>query len=99
MKTRYHSTSTPTSSFSIVEDAATLHEFYSITRQLGNDKKVRFTSKTDEADNIEWHFTYRRRHLTLQYNIYNGITLFTHSQKDHTTAEQLVSSLLPNKAV
>lgn len=93
MKTKYHSTTTSTSAFSIVEEAATLHEFYSFAQQLSNDKKVRFTGKIDDADNIEWHFTYRGRPLTLQYNIYNGISLFAHSLRDNTAAQQLVSVL------
>lgn len=93
MKAKYHSTSTSNNTFAIIEDVATLNQFYSFARELSNDKKVRFMGKTDEADNIEWNFTYRGRPLTLQYNIYNGISLFTHSLKDNTAAEQLVSVL------
>lgn len=93
MKTNYHTTITSSGSFAIVEDAATLNEFYSFTRQLGNDKKVRFTGKTDDAEIIEWNFTYRGRPLTLQYSIYNGISMLAHSQKDHTAAQQLASAL------
>lgn len=100
MKTKYHSTTTTTSisTFSIVEDAATLHEFYSFAQQLSNDRKVRFTGKTDDADNIEWNFTYKGRPLTLQYNIYNGISLFAHSLKDNTAAQQLVAVLINRPA-
>lgn len=94
MKTNNYTTTTSSGSFSIVEDAATLNEFYSFTRQLGNDKKVRFTGKTDDAESIDWNFTYRGRPLTLQYDIYNGISLFAHSQKDHSAAQQLVSALM-----
>lgn len=92
MKTEYHSTLT-SSAITVLEETATLNEFYSFTDQLSNHKKVRFTGKTDEADNIDWHFKYRGRELTLQYNIYNGISLIPHTIKGNRAAEELASTL------
>ncbi|RXK81175.1 DUF3630 family protein [Filimonas effusa] len=92
MKTKYHSTlTTPTPA--VIEETGTLNQFYSFTQQLSNHKKVRFTGKTDEADNIDWNFRYRGRELTLQYNIYNGISLIPHSTRGNEAVEELASTL------
>ena len=66
----------------IIDDSASLQQFYSFTDQLSRNKKVRFTGKMDEADNIEWNFKYRGYLLTLQYNIYNGVSLSQPNGKD-----------------
>jgi hypothetical protein len=92
MKTEYHSTLT-TSPATVIEETATLHDFYSFTEQLSNHKKVRFTGKTDEADNIDWRFKYRGRELTLQYNIYNGISLIPHNTRGNRAAAELATAL------
>jgi len=66
----------------IIDDNASLQQFYLFTDQLSRNKKVRFTGKMDEADNIEWNFKYRGYPLTLQYNIYNGVSLSQPKGKD-----------------
>ena len=92
MKTNYHSTLTsPTPA--VIEETGTLNQFYSFTEQLSNHKRVRFTGKTDEADNIDWNFKYRGRELTLQYNISNGISLIPHSLRGNEAVEELASTL------
>ena len=66
----------------IIDDAASLRQFYLLTNQLSRNKRVRFLGKLDDADNIEWNFKYRGYPLTLQYNIYNGVTLSQQNGKD-----------------
>ena len=66
----------------IIDDGASLQQFYLLTNQLSRNKRVRFTGKLDEADNIDWYFKYRGYTLTLHYNIYNGVTLSQQSGKD-----------------
>ena len=66
----------------IIDDAASLRQFYLLTNQLSRNKRVRFLGKLDDADNIEWNFKYRGYPLTLQYNIYNGVTLSQQNAKD-----------------
>jgi hypothetical protein len=66
----------------IIDEGASLQQFYLFTNQLSRHKKVRFTGKLDEADNIDWNFKYRGYPLTLHYNIYNGITLSQPNGKD-----------------
>jgi len=66
----------------IIDDGASLQQFYLLTNQLSRNKRVRFTGKLDEADTIDWNFKYRGYPLTLHYNIYNGVTLSQQSGKD-----------------
>jgi hypothetical protein len=66
----------------IIDDSASLQQFYSLTNQLSQNRRVRFVGKLDDADIIEWNFKYRGYPLTLQYNIYNGVTLSQPNGKD-----------------
>lgn len=74
----------------IIDDSASLQQFYTLTNQLSRNKKVRFVGKLDDADIIEWNFKYRGYSLTLQYNIYNGVTLSYQNAKDKVVNEVAV---------
>lgn len=74
----------------IIDDSASLQQFYTLTNQLSRNKKVRFVGKLDDADIIEWNFKYRGYPLTLQYNIYNGVTLSYQNAKDKVVNEVAV---------
>lgn len=65
-----------------IDDHASLQQFYLFTDHLSSNRRVRFTGKLDEAEIIEWHFKYRGYPLTLQYDIYNGISLSQPGAKD-----------------
>jgi hypothetical protein len=80
----------------IIDESASLQQFYLFTK-LSRHKKVRFIGKMDEADNIEWNFKYRGYPLTLQYNIYNGITLSQLKGKDLKVVNE-VAIILKNKS-
>ncbi len=90
MQATYHST---VSDNTIIDENGSLNQFYSLTNQLSKTRHVRFTSKTDEADVIEWHFKYRGRPLTLQYNIYNGVSLYSRESKDAEKVQELMGKL------
>ncbi len=77
----------------IIDENGSLNQFYSLTNKLSKTRHVRFTGKNDEADNIEWHFKYRGRQLTLQYNIYNGVSLYSRDVKDAETVTKLIDKL------
>jgi hypothetical protein len=81
----------------IIDDSASLQQFYLLTNQLSRNKKVRFIGKMDEADNIEWNFKYRGYALILQYNIYNGVTLSQPNGKDLKVVNE-VAVILKNKS-
>ncbi|WP_153796520.1 hypothetical protein [Foetidibacter luteolus] len=78
---------------SVIDENGSLQKFYSLTHELSKSRHVRFTGKTDEADNIAWRFKYRGRELTLQYSIYNGVTLQPVNSKDSGTAYELAVKL------
>ena len=77
----------------VIDDSASLQQFYLLTNELSRIRKVRFTDKLDEADNIEWNFKYRGYPLTLQYNIYRGVTLSPQNNKDVKVVNELAGKL------
>ena len=77
----------------IIDDNATLQQFYGLTNELSRIRKVRFTSKHDEIDNIEWNFKYRGYPLSLNYSIYSGVTLAPQNSKDAKVVVELVGKL------
>jgi len=90
MENMYHTTTTAR----VISETGSLTEFYNLTNKLSQTRFVRFTGKNDEADNIEWRFTYRGRKLMLQYNIYTGLSLHTSNIKDSKAAEKLAEKLI-----
>ncbi|QEC67613.1 hypothetical protein FRZ67_10040 [Panacibacter ginsenosidivorans] len=77
----------------IIDDNATLQQFYGLTNELSRIRKVRFTSKHDEIDNIEWNFKYRGYPLSLNYSIYSGVTLTPQNSKDAKVVIELAGKL------
>jgi hypothetical protein len=79
----------------IIDDNATLQQFYVLTDELSRIRKVRFTSKLDEIDSIEWNFKYRGYPLSLNYSIYSGVTLKPQNKtdKDAKVMVELASKL------
>jgi hypothetical protein len=77
----------------VINEYGSLHQFYCLTNQLSKNKKVKFISKDDEADNIDWKFSYRGKELILQYNIYNGLCILPSSNRHAAFANELAGSL------
>ncbi len=77
----------------VIDETGSLQKFYLLTNELSSNRHVRFISKTDNADNIEWHFKYHGHPLALQYNIYNGLTLMPQNTKDIGAAGKLAVKL------
>ena len=72
---------------------SSLADFYNLTGKLSKIRFLRFTGKQDEVDSIQWTFTYRKRKFTLQYSIYNGISLSSDSAKDQKLIDKLTDKL------
>ncbi|HET7898034.1 MAG TPA: hypothetical protein VFL47_10200 [Flavisolibacter sp.] len=60
----------------VLDGEGGLKRFYQIASILSDDLNVVFTNKEDDFDAINWDFQLEKYLLTLQYSIYNGITLF-----------------------
>ena len=72
---------------------SSLADFYNIIARLSKIPFVRMTGKEDEADCIDWSFTYRKRKFTIQYSIYNGISLFSNEEKIEKLINKLAAKL------
>ena len=77
----------------VIDDNASLQQFYVLTNELSRIRKVRFTGKLDEVDSIEWNFKYRGYPLSLHYSIYSGVTLTPQNSKDSKVVIELVGKL------
>jgi hypothetical protein len=66
----------------VIDDDGGLKRFYQIANILTDDLKVNFVSKEDDFDAISWDFQLGHHLLTLQYSIFNGISLFPTRTKD-----------------
>jgi hypothetical protein len=66
----------------VIDDDGGLKRFYQIADILTDDLKVSFTNKEDDFDAISWDFTMGHHLLTLQYSIYNGISVFPTRTRD-----------------
>jgi hypothetical protein len=60
----------------VIDADGNLKRFYQIASILTDDLSLSFTTKEDDFDAINWAFYLNHYNLTLQYSIYNGITLF-----------------------
>ncbi len=72
---------------------SSLAEFYNLAGKLSSLRSVRLTAKADDADCIEWTFTYRKQKVTLQYSIYNGISLLYDGSTDKKIIYKLADKL------
>ena len=66
----------------VIDGDGGLKRFYQIAGILTDDLKVSFTNKEDDFDAISWNFMVKSYQLTLQYSIYNGISIFPTKIKD-----------------
>lgn len=66
----------------VIDDDGGLKRFYQIANILTDDLQAVFTRKEDDFDAINWDFTLGHHLLTLQYSIYNGISVFPTRTKD-----------------
>ena len=60
----------------IIADDGNLSLFYRIAGIINEDLRLKFVNKEDEFDSINWNFKFKGHVLTLNYSIYNGISIF-----------------------
>ena len=66
----------------IIADDGNLNLFYRVAGIINEDLRLKFLKKEDEFDTISWSFKFKGHTLTLQYDIYNGISVFPTKTKD-----------------
>lgn len=77
----------------VIDDNCGMKKFNSIANMLLRELKVKFLSKQDDSDTVDWNFRYKGHPLTLHYNIYNGVSIFTQSIKDNEAVNELAKYL------
>lgn len=73
----------------VIDDNCGLKKFNSIANMLMRELKVKFLGKEDDSDTVDWHFKYKGHPLTLHYNIYNGVSIFTQNRKDNDAVNEV----------
>lgn len=68
----------------IIDDNCGISKFYAIASILEDDLKVNFSQQMDDAETVNWHFKYNGELLVLQYNIFNGVSIYAHQDKKKT---------------
>jgi hypothetical protein len=81
----------------VIDDNCGISKFHNIVNIMLQELKVKFLAKEDDSDTVDWHFKYKGRPLTLHYNIYNGVSVFTLSSKNNSAVSE-VAKYLEGKA-
>ena len=66
----------------VIDDDGGLKRFYQVADILSDELNISFINKEDDFDAISWDFQLGQHLLTLQYSIFNGISLFPTRTKD-----------------
>lgn len=77
----------------VITESVSLQQFYRLTNVLSKTRHVHFTAKEDDADILQWRFSYRGNQLALKYDIYNGVTLLF-NEKNVKAANKIAVRLL-----
>ena len=77
----------------VIDDNSGMKKFNSIANMLLKELKVKFLGKQDDSDTVDWHFKYKGHPLTLHYNIYNGVSVFTQNRKDNEAVTEVAKYL------
>lgn len=77
----------------VIDDNCGLKKFYSIANVMAKELKVKFIGKEDDSATVDWHFKYKGQPLTLQHNIYNGVSIFTKAAKGNKVITELANFL------
>lgn len=73
----------------IIDDNCGMSKFFSIANTLERKCKVRFTTKEDNSDTVDWFFIYKGNDLRLHYNIYNGVSICNNGSKGNVVLDKL----------
>ena len=61
---------------------------------LAEELRVIFLDQHDEADSIDWEFEYKQTHLTLHYNIFNGVSISSLSDQASDEKNHLIKEVV-----
>jgi len=75
----YHLTTKQGSTEAVIDDNCGISKFYAIADTLTADLQITFLNQVDDAESLEWDFSYKNQSLTLHYNIFNGVSILAQS--------------------
>ena len=82
----------------VIDDNCGISKFYAIASTLADDLKVNFLNQVDDADSLDWDFSYRNQFLTLHYNIFNGVSIYPqhvkNNKKDNSAVMEVANFLM-----
>jgi hypothetical protein len=59
----------------IIDDNCGISKFYAIANLLQDDLKVDFLNQVDDVDLLNWDFSYKKKFLTLHFDVYGGVSI------------------------
>jgi len=72
----YHLKTPLGNTVAVIDDNCGISKFYAIADTLAIELQVSFLNQVDDAESLDWDFHYKNQLLTLQYNIFNGVSIF-----------------------
>ena len=81
----------------ILDVPAVLNDFYALAHKLGELQSLQFQEKDDNGDSILWKFSYKGNKYTLQFSIYNGLSIYSEEnlkRKSSKKAEEELTGVL-----
>lgn len=75
-----------------ISEEGNLQDFYRLAGVLSKTRHMQLLSKEDDAMIVEWHYKYRGDDVSLQYSVYNGVSLL-YSGKDQRRADKIAGRL------
>lgn len=78
----YHLKTPHGNTVAVIDDNCGISKFYAIADTLAVELQVRFLNQVDDAESLDWDFQYKNQLLTLQYNIFNGVSIFPQHRKN-----------------
>ncbi len=85
----------------VIDDSCGISKFYAIADVLSKALKVNFLNQVDDADTLNWDFSYKKQILTLHYNMFNGVSIYPQhikSVKRENNAVMEVAKFLERRA-
>lgn len=59
----------------IIDDNCGISKFYAIASLLQDDLKVDFLNQVDDVELLNWDFSYKKKFLTLHFDVYGGVSI------------------------
>lgn len=77
----YHLTTRYGGTEAVIDDNCSISKFYLIADTLSKQLKVTFLNQVDDAETLDWDFTYKKYFLTLHFSIFTGVSILPHTIK------------------